>query len=254
MFKFFRKIRFIHMEKGKTAKYFKYAIGEIILVVIGILVALQINNWNNHKQNLKKEQEILQNLRVEFTQNLEELTRDHKINEGSLKASFALLELEKDGPIKTKTIDSLMGQAFNFATFDARIGVINDLSSSGKLDLIRDSELRYSLNQWTGELNDYSEDIIIRRNYWVNNTYIFSKYIPMRNTDSSQDRPDYQRAYQITPLSTPAEIYKLFLNDIEVDSALYNHYLNQSFVTINEEEIKKFLIKIIALVNNNIHD
>ena len=34
------------MEKNKTAKYFKYAIGEIILVVIGILIALSINNWN----------------------------------------------------------------------------------------------------------------------------------------------------------------------------------------------------------------
>jgi hypothetical protein len=53
MIKFFRKIRLDLLSKGKTGKYFKYAIGEIILVVIGILIALQINNWNeNNKQRV----------------------------------------------------------------------------------------------------------------------------------------------------------------------------------------------------------
>ncbi len=47
MIKFFRKIRQNLLNKGKTSRYFKYAIGEILLVVIGILIALQINNWNN---------------------------------------------------------------------------------------------------------------------------------------------------------------------------------------------------------------
>jgi len=49
MIKFFRKIRYDLMVKNKTGKYFKYAIGEIILVVIGILIALQINNWNENR-------------------------------------------------------------------------------------------------------------------------------------------------------------------------------------------------------------
>ncbi|MCA0154279.1 DUF6090 family protein [Winogradskyella vincentii] len=50
MIKFFRKIRYDLMEKNKTGKYLKYAIGEIILVVIGILIALQINNWNEKRK------------------------------------------------------------------------------------------------------------------------------------------------------------------------------------------------------------
>ena len=50
MIKFFRKIRYNLMEQNKTGKYFKYAIGEIILVVIGILIALSINNWNEAKK------------------------------------------------------------------------------------------------------------------------------------------------------------------------------------------------------------
>jgi hypothetical protein len=51
MIKLFIRIRYDLMEKNKTGKYFKYAIGEIILVVIGILIALQINNWNEKKTN-----------------------------------------------------------------------------------------------------------------------------------------------------------------------------------------------------------
>lgn len=52
MIKLFRNTRKILLNEGKTSKYFKYAIGEIILVVIGILIALSINNWNeNRKQN-----------------------------------------------------------------------------------------------------------------------------------------------------------------------------------------------------------
>jgi len=63
MIKFFRKIRYNLMEQNKTVKYFKYALGEIILVVIGILIALSINNWNEHQKNIKKGHEILTDIR-----------------------------------------------------------------------------------------------------------------------------------------------------------------------------------------------
>ena len=55
MIKFFRRIRQSSLFKGKTSTYVRYAIGEIILVIIGILIALQINNWNQERLNKKKE-------------------------------------------------------------------------------------------------------------------------------------------------------------------------------------------------------
>ena len=66
MIKFFRNIRRNLLGEGKTAKYFKYAIGEILLVVIGILIALQINNWNEDR----KEQALLNNVLSEIHLNL----------------------------------------------------------------------------------------------------------------------------------------------------------------------------------------
>ena len=59
MIKFFRKIRQDLLSKGKTGKYLKYAIGEIILVVIGILIALQINNWNEDRKSDNKGKELI---------------------------------------------------------------------------------------------------------------------------------------------------------------------------------------------------
>ena len=59
MIKFFRKIRYNLMKQNKTLQYFKYAIGEIVLVVIGILIALSINNWNEARKSSAFEEEIL---------------------------------------------------------------------------------------------------------------------------------------------------------------------------------------------------
>jgi len=59
MIKFFRKIRYDLMGKNKTGKYLKYAIGEIILVVIGILIALSINNWNQGKKRINQGKEYV---------------------------------------------------------------------------------------------------------------------------------------------------------------------------------------------------
>ena len=62
MIKFFRKIRQNLLMENKTGKYLKYAIGEIILVMIGILLALQINNWNEQRKAKVKEAALLLNL------------------------------------------------------------------------------------------------------------------------------------------------------------------------------------------------
>jgi hypothetical protein len=69
MIKFFRKIRQNLIAEGKTANYLKYAIGEIILVVIGILIALQINTWNQERINSREEQRIFQDLSEELEYN-----------------------------------------------------------------------------------------------------------------------------------------------------------------------------------------
>jgi len=68
MIKFFRKIRKNLLNEGKTTKYFKYAIGEIVLVVIGILIALQINNWNENRKESIAENEFIKGVKNDLEQ------------------------------------------------------------------------------------------------------------------------------------------------------------------------------------------
>ena len=73
MIKIFRNSRKNSLTEGKTMKYFKYAFGEIILVVIGILIALQINNWNESKKNQFEAKNYLDSFYEENHSNKESL-------------------------------------------------------------------------------------------------------------------------------------------------------------------------------------
>ena len=80
MIKFFRKIRYDLMGKNKTGKYLKYAIGEVFLVMIGILLALQVNNWNENRKLESKTQDY-------YIQLLEDLKNDIEFVENTIKES-----------------------------------------------------------------------------------------------------------------------------------------------------------------------
>ena len=75
MIKFFRKIRYKLMTTGKTSKYFKYAIGEIVLVVIGILIAIQINNWNEKRKASAYNKTLLKQVHKELAFNIEKANK-----------------------------------------------------------------------------------------------------------------------------------------------------------------------------------
>ena len=75
MLTFFRRIRKGLLDGGHTSKYALYATGEISLVVIGILIALQINTWNRQVQDRKKEKEYLVNIRKDLLTDTTNLNR-----------------------------------------------------------------------------------------------------------------------------------------------------------------------------------
>lgn len=78
MVKFFRSIRHNLLKEGKTTKYFKYAIGEIILVVIGLIIALSINNVNQDRKDCVQELTLLKQLKNDFNSNLDEVNQKLK--------------------------------------------------------------------------------------------------------------------------------------------------------------------------------
>lgn len=98
MFKFFRKIRKNLLNEGKTIKYFKYAIGEIILVVIGILIALNINNWNENRVTNIKVKTYLNNVIQDLTSDQETLNIMYSNHSFKFYSMQYLLTLEGSNP------------------------------------------------------------------------------------------------------------------------------------------------------------
>src|SRR5210317_1905039 len=87
MIKFFRKIRQKLLSENKFGKYLLYAIGEIALVMIGILLALQVNNWNDAKNNKISEQKILSEIRNGIWRDLSDFEGNVYSNKKAINAA-----------------------------------------------------------------------------------------------------------------------------------------------------------------------
>ena len=164
------------MEKNKTGKYLKYALGEIILVVIGILIALSINNWNQKRIAFHKEKTLLLELHEEFIENKKQFDLVMSTHQGALKACNAFIAMFPIDP-KTVDLDSLPGRKdglYRRWTFNPSQGIINSLVSTSTFDLISNRELRKLLVSWNDVLIDFQEDEIESRKYM---TQVFNPFM-----------------------------------------------------------------------------
>lgn len=98
MFKFFGKIRYELMSNNKTGKYLKYAVGEILLVMIGILLALQVNNWNEYNARKAKLKINLENLIENLTFDIATMNELEKFNTFRYHSMQYLLEMAGETP------------------------------------------------------------------------------------------------------------------------------------------------------------
>jgi hypothetical protein len=138
------------MEKSKTVKYLKYAIGEIILVVIGILIALSINNWNEGRKDKFKEQAILIQLEEEYNANLEQLNAKMQMRKKIVKSGLSFLKyMNTPEFVQRDSVIFHLSVVILDPTFDP---IQNDLISSGNIRLIRNEKLRRLLSNWSSDL------------------------------------------------------------------------------------------------------
>ncbi len=151
------------MEKNKTTKYFKYAIGEIILVVIGILIALQINNWNQNRLNENLEDKYYKRL-------LEDLEEEKAIVQAtlnysqqvSLHAKNAIAVFENSDEMNLNSVDNLidMYQASQLQDPSAATSTYKELIASGQINLIQNDSLKTALIRYYEV--DWAESIIFK--------------------------------------------------------------------------------------------
>lgn len=144
MIKFFRHIRQNLLKENETGKYLKYAIGEIVLVVIGILIALSINNWNENRKNAIEETKILQELKNSISTDIKQLNLRLEWGKRDIHYATSLLNhVEKkltynDSLNKQFVIISMAGIE---KMFSPQISIYKVLESKG-IDLISSDKLK----------------------------------------------------------------------------------------------------------------
>lgn len=147
MIKFFRKMRFKFMNHNQTGKYLKYAIGEIVLVVIGILIALSINNWNQRVQFKTKEHTLLLEIENDLIGTQSELKGDISYLNRLLKVSDSIIKY-LDTIHYSEYDESIfkinMGLAFQNVKLYPRTIAYENLKSTGA-ELISNDSIRFYL-------------------------------------------------------------------------------------------------------------
>ena len=143
MLKFFRRIRKKLLNEGSVNKYLIYAIGEILLVMIGILLALQVNNWNE-KQKLKEvRSQLIQDLKIELIIAHERIEPTIELGEAIVeKGNLFFKHVEKnDNRISKDSLSNLLEQILSGTPYDLQLPSYEEAKSSGRLSLLNSKEI-----------------------------------------------------------------------------------------------------------------
>jgi len=199
MIKFFRNIRQNLINEGKTARYLKYAVGEIVLVVIGILIALSINNWNQYQQNKKLEQATLKALLSEFQDNRNTIN-DYLKNIVKMRMFGDTLR-KLIGPELTSLnkyeVLRFIGEVSETTKCIVTVDVLGDVQSSGRLNLLSNVEVRKAISKWSSQLKELqSEEFDWAQEF--SNLFIpyTHKWMQWNDVDYVFNSPDSLRYYK----------------------------------------------------------
>ena len=246
MLKFFRKVRQNLLSEGKTGKYLKYAVGEIILVVIGILIALQLNNYNETLKQNSLEINAINNLKLDFKYNKLQLSNSiEELNE-IINACFEILNQTGNKYQDGFKIDSLLQLAPSIPQYFPQNGFLMDLINSGKLGIIENDILRNKLSSWLPTLETlknredqstvYDNDLIrfiIKNGSWLNSDQM------------SSDK-------EITALKFPKSGFEIdnnnLLQSIEFENMIENQIVFHSQLQSKHKECLKLAVEIIELL------
>lgn len=253
MIKLFRKIRHKLLSENKFTQYLIYSIGEIFLVVIGILIALQININNNYKEQRITEQEYLKSLETEFRLNLENLNtaiHENDVREKALSDLLTLFDVSVLDTVNNQSISSLLHPIFGTElNYNPSLGVLSDIINSGKLNLILNKHLRQKLASFEGSL-DYFK-IQEGEAYSIKKTLksLIFKKLSIRNVQK-----DLGRQFENQSISNGISNKHIF-NSVELE----NYLLDYSLVTMAANDsrflggLKEDIEFILSEIENELH-
>jgi hypothetical protein len=234
MIKFFRKIRQNLLSEGKTGKYLKYAIGEIVLVVIGILIALSINNWNENRKNKLTESEYYCKLLADFELDRQNITVLYEESKHKIEISKRLLlELNNKNKDKSYLLNNYL-QGLRTNPFVPSKVAMTDIVSSGKLNLLANDSLKNDLLRYYGELDKLLYQLEINQSKSLERVFLYDDHLQFGG-----------QYFEYVEKSLGKEILKtLPVNNWHLDSEskYYKQFQNDLvfFVTMSEREKQHF--------------
>ena len=177
MIKLIRKIRQRLLIKNNISKYLLYAIGEIILVVIGILIALQFNNWNEQKKELKLEKQYYCRLLEDAILDNEQTNALLGLAQDRLTASNqAVRLLLLAGDVKKIDIGNQIGLSIKaiYSDFKPHNSAYEDLKSGANMHIINDKSIIKALNRYFNKVEELKSIIMVNGKYAVDLVFAHS--------------------------------------------------------------------------------
>lgn len=146
MLHLFRRLRRDLIDKRRIGNYLLYALGEILLVVVGILIALQVNNWNDARKARAVELEYLSNIRADLTENLAEIDRFISARADRIADAAAVVSsIESEEAVDAHEFNARCIHIYEWRRFSQINFTFEELLNSGKLALISNDGIKSSL-------------------------------------------------------------------------------------------------------------
>lgn len=221
MIKFFRRIRQKLLSEGKFSKYLLYAIGEIVLVVIGILIALQIDSWNQDKKDRKLEQQY-------YCRLLEDVKQDYSNYEYSLElldirinANNTMIQtlLDDTLPLDSITPNLLKSVKFSNRNYRATTDALEDIKSSGNLNILTDLAIKNKLASYyesmtrTSSIIETNGKAITDKRFFEKKDLVSSGWVKIAEELNGIDTKKVNLDLLNSKVNFTAEIREIMLND-----------------------------------------
>jgi hypothetical protein len=237
MIKFFRKIRQRLLAENKISKYLIYAIGEIILVVIGILIALQINNWNEQR---KQDAQIAKYAKS-FVIDLEkDIAMMDTINNTAKQISIRIDSLANY--IRNSKIEEISNLDFICLTwvrlyrpYSWNRATLEEIKNSGSLRLINNEDISKRIIKYDSQSRHMDEDYYADKVQSENANQILSKVV-------NYNYPNMVELAEMLRLKTNyGQIYETFNNPIYKEAQEYDLSLNQIDINLINNAVNSFI-------------
>lgn len=223
------------LTENRISRYLIYAVGEIMLVVIGILMALQVNNWNEERKLNLESEAIYTALNSEFKNNRTVLNeRINHLEDANNNVAIILSYINKtESDFKKINMDSIFVRSLMYGNYNPANSSIQELISSGKLNLIKDDVLKENLFNWLQLLQDSDEDfknqdlqhqtqlvVYLSKNTSFKNMARYRSEATLKNEESELFNKKYEKIF------SDLEFENLYHSKNYWNTEMINHYKN----------------------------